>query len=151
MRCMCIFYNKCISIICFTLKILVKVMQYNIHNGITRWEISTPIIVVFELFCWLSPFSRFSYLKIDYLEEVGQGHNEQYLQCRHSMTNTRFPIWCTLYLHCLQDNRKSRKITNKYFENEDICQRVEKQNLRNSIRNNRIRIVSLTLAFTNIL
>ena len=40
----------------------------------------------------LSPFSRYSHLKIGDLENVCQGHDLQHSQWRHSMANTGLPI-----------------------------------------------------------
>ena len=44
------FYSKCISIKCLTFKMLVKFTDYNIHNGPIRWQISTLIKVVLNIF-----------------------------------------------------------------------------------------------------
>ena len=35
---------------CLTLKMKVKVTEYNIHNGVIRWQISTSIKVIRRIF-----------------------------------------------------------------------------------------------------
>ena len=45
-----------------TLKMKVKVMEYNIHNGHVRWQKSASVKVIH--FCQLLPFSRYSHFKI---------------------------------------------------------------------------------------
>ena len=54
-----------------TLKIYVKLMEYNIHNCPIRWQISTSIKEIQEHFLQLSPFSRYTHFKILDLEFVG--------------------------------------------------------------------------------
>ena len=136
-----IFYNKCITRKYLTLKMNFKVIEYNIHNGDIRWEISTILKVTWRIFatavtvsellmfqmCNLenrgqghgeqhsqrsysmtiinlytfilehfrqfSLFSRYSHLKIRDLANIGEGHEVQYLQWRHSMANTWLHIW----------------------------------------------------------
>ena len=39
-RCLCIFYNNCITGTCMTFKMEVKVTEYNSHSGAIRWRIS---------------------------------------------------------------------------------------------------------------
>ena len=45
------------------------------------------------MFRWLSPFTSYSHFKIRYLENIGQGHDVQHSQWRHSTANTCLAIW----------------------------------------------------------
>ena len=45
-----IFYSKCITRTCLTLKIKIKVTEYNIYNSPIRWKISTSIKVILIIF-----------------------------------------------------------------------------------------------------
>ena len=71
-RCLYIFFSKCMTRKCFTLKIKVMVTEYNIHNVPILWQMSTSIKLALEHL-----FSRYSHLKIRDLENVGQGDDIQ--------------------------------------------------------------------------
>ena len=95
-RCLRIFYsqyNQCVTWKYLTLKMKVKVMEYNIRNGKIRWKISTSIKVIRAYFRHLSASSSYSYFKIRDLENIGKGHAEQHSQWRQSMASTWSPIW----------------------------------------------------------
>ena len=74
-RCLRIVYYKYVTRKCFTLKINVKVTEYNIRHGAIRWRISISINVTHDHFRQLSPFSRYSHSNIRNLENIGQGHD----------------------------------------------------------------------------
>ena len=130
-------YSKRIIKKYLTLKMKVKVTEYNIHNGPIRWQMSTSIksnehfslaLIIFEIFIFQNSWSGkcrsrsgcttfavalfddkclTSYLivivmfaffsvylskyrleKFD-LENLGQGHGEQFVQWCHSMANVK--------------------------------------------------------------
>ena len=87
-----LFYSKCIIRKCLTFKIKVKITEYNIHNSPIRWQISTSVEVILEIFRQLSPFSKYLHFKNRDLENVGQGHDVQNSRLCHSMANTRLRI-----------------------------------------------------------
>ena len=85
-----IFYCKCISRKCLTLKILVKVMEYNIGNGSIWWQISTSIKVILEQFSLtLSVFEIFTFQNSWPWKCKSFIHSLR----RHSMAHTRLSIW----------------------------------------------------------
>ena len=70
-----------------TLKIYVKVIEYNTCNGPIRWQISTTLKVRPGHFSLALSIFEIITFQIRYLENIGQGHDIQHLQLCHSMAN----------------------------------------------------------------
>ena len=83
-----IFYKKCITRKCLTLKMKVNVTEYSDRNGFIRWQISTSIKVTLEHFSLALTVFQYSHLKFRDVENVGQCHDAHHLQWRRTMSNT---------------------------------------------------------------
>ena len=70
-----------------TLKMKVKVMQYNIRNGAIPWQISTSVKVIWCIFAIALAVSEILMFQICDLEKIDQGHKVQHLQWFHSIVN----------------------------------------------------------------
>ena len=86
-------YSKCITRKFLTLKN--ESQGHTVHHS--QWSHSIANTNLYKqsslnIFCYQSPFSRNSQLKIRNLENVGQSLDVQHLQWRHSMANTCLPI-----------------------------------------------------------
>ena len=81
-RCLCIFfYRQCITR---------KRLPWKRRMAKVPFDDKYSILSISR---WLSPFARYSQFEVCNRENVGQRHDEEHSQWRHSMANTGPPIW----------------------------------------------------------
>ena len=77
--------GKSASTFAMTLKMNFKVIEYNIHNGDIRWQISTIVKVTWRIFVTAVTVAELLMFQICNLENRDQGHGVQHSQRSYSM------------------------------------------------------------------
>ena len=70
------FYNKCITRKCLTLRIMIKVTEYNIYNGAIRWRISNYANTIWHILTIAFTVSKMLTFTIGELENLGKGNRK---------------------------------------------------------------------------